>query len=72
MPLGESSKGVYYDQRLRSQTAQITEVYNSVALGHCVRHSPEMGAPSDRNCSRASLHSDVVSSYCLEHSAISI
>jgi len=43
----------------------------SVALGHCVRHSPETGGPSDHNCSRASLHSDVVSLYNLQRSAIS-
>jgi len=43
----------------------------SVALEHCVRHSPETGDPSDRNCNRASLHLDVVSLYYLRHSAIS-
>ena len=32
---------------------------------------PETGGPSDRNCSRASLHSDVVSLYYLQGSPIS-
>ena len=43
----------------------------ALALGHCVRQSPETGDPSDRNCSRASLRSDVVSVYYLQRSAIS-
>jgi hypothetical protein len=36
---------------------QVLKSITSVALGHCVRHSPETGGPSDRNCSRASLRS---------------
>ena len=50
---------------------QVLKSITSVALEHCVRHSPETGGPSDRNCSRASLHSDVVSVYYLQCSAIS-
>jgi hypothetical protein len=50
---------------------QVLKSITSVALGHCVRHSPETGGPSDRNCSRASLRSDVVSVYYLQRSAIS-
>src|SRR5437764_15319779 len=36
------------------------------------QNSPETGGLIDRNCSRASLHSDVVSLYYLQHSAISV
>jgi hypothetical protein len=50
---------------------QVLKSITSVALGHCVRHSPETGGPSDRNCSRAFLRSDVVSVYYLQRSAIS-
>ena len=41
------------------------------ARANRVRYSPQMGVPSDHNCSRASRHSDVVSLYYLQRSAIS-
>jgi hypothetical protein len=43
---------------------------SSVALGHCVRHGPDTGGPSDRNCNLESLHSHVVSLYYMQRSGI--
>jgi len=66
----KSPYAIRYSMRL-PHFWQVLKSITSVALGHCVRHSPEMGGPSDRNCSRASLRSDVVSVYYLQRSAIS-
>ena len=39
------------------------------SVGHYVRRNPDMDGPSDRNCSRDSLHSGALSLYYSQRSA---
>ena len=56
-------------RRATNQKRSLVSI-SSVALGHCVRHGPDTGGPSDRNCNLESLHSHVVSLYYLHRSGI--